>query len=202
MRKALIGAGLLAVSLTAAPAVANSADQMQHDAVGAAVSFADLKATVEALNAAHAATEKYRDVRVAEADGYRAIGPAVPGMGLHYFKPGIRGFDARHPPFLLYEPEEGGPKGLSLVGVAYMIGGPVGPDGQPAAAPFPPALAAWHKHYNICLFADNSVEMHGKETDCEQRGGRFISESPWMLHAWIWKDSPAGVFSQTNPNVR
>jgi hypothetical protein len=202
MRQALIGLGLLAVGPAVTPAAGHSHEEMGHSAVGAAVSFADLKTTVEALDAARAATERYRDVRAAEADGYRAIGPNVPGMGVHYLKPGARGFDVTRPPFLLYEQDEGAPQGLSLVGVAYMISAPVGPDGQPAAAPFPRALAAWHKHYDICLLANKRMEMHSDAADCERQGGRFIAETPWMVHAWIWKDSPAGVFSTTNPNVR
>jgi hypothetical protein len=23
----------------------------------------------------------------------------------------------------------------------------------------------------------------------------------WVLHAWVWKDNPAGVFNDTNPTV-
>ena len=202
MRQAFIGLGLLAIGSTVSPAAEHSHEEMGHGAVGAAVSFTDLKSTVEALDAARAATEKYQDVRAAEADGYRAIGTDVSGMGIHYFKPGMRGFDVTHPPFLLYEPDESAPKGLGLVGVAYLFSGPVGPDGQPVGAPFPRALAAWHKHYDICLVANQPVEMFSDAADCERQGGRFIAESPWMVHAWIWKDSPAGVFSMTNPDVR
>jgi hypothetical protein len=117
MRRVLIGLGLLAVGPAVALAAGNSHEVMGHGTAGAAVSFADLKTTVEALEAARAATDRYRDVRAAEADGYRAIGPSVPGMGLHYFKPGVRGFDAARPPFLLYEQDEAAPQGLSLVGV-------------------------------------------------------------------------------------
>ena len=31
------------------------------------------------------------------------------------------------------------------------------------------------------------------------RGGKFTAETQWMIHAWIWKDSPTGVFSPTHP---
>jgi hypothetical protein len=60
----------------------------------------------------------------------------------------------------------------------------------------------WHKHHDICLFADRSVRMNLQGSECQRQGGRFIAETDWMVHAWIWKDSPAGVFSPTNPEVR
>jgi hypothetical protein len=63
----LIGLGLLAVATGVTPAAGHGRDEMRHTAVGAAVSFAELKATVAALDAARAATEQYRDVRVAKA---------------------------------------------------------------------------------------------------------------------------------------
>jgi hypothetical protein len=37
--------------------------------------------------------------------------------------------------------------------------------------------------------------------ECIQQGGRVIAETDWMLHAWIWKDNPAGVFTPTNPEI-
>src|SRR5215469_568194 len=48
------------------------------------VTFAELQTTAAQLEKARQATEKYRNVQMAEADGYKAIGPDVPGMGIHY----------------------------------------------------------------------------------------------------------------------
>jgi hypothetical protein len=176
-----------------------------HGASGATVSFTDLEATVDALRQARAATEKYQDVGAAEADGYRLFGPYVRGQGFHYVNPrravASRGVDIERPPILLYAKDENGPRGLALVGVSYLFAAPTRSDGQPVDAPFPRALAVWHKHNDICLFADRNVSIDVSETDCQQRGGRFIGETDWMVHAWIWKDSPAGVFSSTNPDV-
>jgi hypothetical protein len=45
------------------------------------------------------------------------------------------------------------------------------------------------------------MRVNASGLDCQQQGGRFIAETDWMVHAWIWKDSPAGVFSPTNPDV-
>jgi len=177
------------------------------EAAGAAVSFAALEETVEQLRRARAATAKYRDVRAAEADGYRAMGPYVAGQGFHYVKR-QRGLaaavDIERPPILLYEKAPSAPDGLQLVGISWLLDAPAGPDGQPATNPFPPALAVWHKHENICLLPPDgaTVDLGLTGPQCRERDGRFLAQTPWMMHAWIWKDSPAGVFSPLNPDVQ
>jgi hypothetical protein len=174
-----------------------------HNSDAVAVSFTDLQSAVETLKKAQSATEKYQDVRVAEADGYRVFGPYVAGMGFHYVNTRLArvGFDAEHPPILLYEKDDDAASGLRLVGVSYTLPVHAGDDEQPVVAPFPRALAAWHKHANICLFANRSIRTKLNDVECIQEGGRFIAETDWMLHAWIWKDNPAGVFSPTNPEI-
>jgi len=174
----------------------------QHfHAAGAGVSYAELKNTVTLLERARQGTAKYQDVHVAEAEGYRARGPGFPGMGIHYvlnLEP--KGFDIEKPPILLYEKNLSG--GYSLVGVVYLWNAAAGPDGQPLDPPFPKSLARWHRHKNICELP-GLANPHGlTEQQCREQGGHFVAEAPWMLHAWIWKDSPAGVFSDQNPTVR
>jgi len=168
-----------------------------------AITFAELKHTAEQLDAARTATERYQDVRAAEAAGYRAVGPNVPGMGLHYVRQADhQKFSITEPPILLYERDPAGPSGLRLVGVSYLLVAPGDSDGQPASSPFPKALASWHKHNNVCVLPDNSASVDLTASQCIARGGRFTAETSWMVHAWIWKDSPAGVFSPTNPSVK
>lgn len=167
------------------------------------VSYSDLTKTAAMLEQARRATEKYRDVRVAEADGYNAIGPDVPGMGIHYIaSKGSPGFDMEHPPILLYEKNPSVAGGYQLVGVSYLFSAVEGADGQPQDPPFPKTLAQWHRHENLCVLADRSVRSHLNESECAAQGGHFTAESQWMVHAWIWKDSPTGVFAPTNPNVQ
>jgi hypothetical protein len=175
----------------------------EHGAPVPAISYAELQRTAELLAAARNATEKYQDVHVAEAAGYRAIGPDVPGMGLHYVRNGgHQEFSIADPPILLYERDSTRGTGLRLVGVSYLLVAPQDVDGQPANPPFPKALASWHKHNNICVLADNSATTSLTESQCTERGGRFTTETSWMVHAWIWKESPTGVFSPTNPLVK
>ena len=173
-----------------------------HDAA-VPISYSDLTKTAAMLEQARRATEKYQDVRVAEADGYQAIGPDVPGMGIHYIgSKGGASFDIEQPAILLYEKNPSVAGGYQLVGVSYLFSAVAGPDGQPQDPPFPKALAQWHRHENLCVLADRSVRAHLHESECAAQGGHFTAESEWMVHAWIWKDSPTGVFAPTNPSVQ
>jgi hypothetical protein len=219
--KRVITAGTLALGLTWGAAAAGQsrgqatgahADHSQqpqtvggahaHGPSGPALTYAELQQTTEQLAAARKATAKYQDVRAAEADGYRAVGPHVPGMGIHYVRQGAaRPFSIDEPPILLYEKDPTSAS-LRLVGVSYLVAAPSGADGQPATSPFPKALASWHRHNNVCVLPDNSASVELTEAQCTGRGGRFTAETSWMVHAWIWKDSPTGVFSPTNPLVR
>jgi hypothetical protein len=193
----IIASVILAVSSTAQQTTGH------HMGTSAPVTFAELENTAALLQSARRATEKYRDVLVAEADGYHAIGPDVPGMGIHYVGPHDgSNFDVAHPAILLYEKSAENKHGFSLVGVSYLFNAPEGSDGQPLNAPFPKSLANWHRHENLCVLADNSVKSNLSAEQCGAKGGRFTAETQWMVHAWIWKDSPAGVFSSTNPEVR
>jgi hypothetical protein len=174
-----------------------------HGGSVAPVTYAELQQTNDQLAAARKATAKYQDVRVAEAQGYRAIGPNVPGMGTHYVRHAERpSFSVTDPPILLYERDATAPNGMRLVGVSYLLVAPAGPDGQPIESPFPKTLASWHKHNNICVLPDNSATTDLTETQCRAKSGQFTNETSWMVHAWIWKDSPAGVFSPTNPLIK
>ena len=173
----------------------------EHGAPALAITYAELKDATQQLDVARQATAKYQDVRAAVADGYHAIGPNVPGMGIHYVRQGSpKTFSIGEPPILLYEHDPA--TGLRLVGVSYLLVAPSGADGQPATSPFPKALASWHKHNNVCVLPDSSASVQLTEAQCTGRGGRFSTETSWMVHAWIWKDSPAGVFSSTNPSVK
>jgi hypothetical protein len=176
---------------------------MHTHMAGAPVSYAELKNTVAQLERARQATAKYQDVHVAEADGYRAMGPDFPGAGVHFvLTMETTAFDVEKPPILLYEKDPAAPSGYSLVGVTYLLNAPAGPDGQPLNSPFPKSLASWHRHGNLCLFPDVTNPHGFTESQCREKGGQFIAETQWMLHAWIWRDSPLGVFSPENPSVK
>jgi hypothetical protein len=186
-------------------AQASSGTMMPHrsHANGAALTYAELKNTADELERARQATAKYQDVHVAEADGYQMVGGDMPGMGIHYvltLEP--NSFDIEKPPILLYVKNSTQPGEYSLAGVGYFWNAPEGPDGQPLNSPFPKSLAVWHRHENICVLA-HLENPHGlSESQCREQGGHFIAKTQWLVHAWIWKDNPTGVFSPENPALR
>ena len=170
---------------------------------GSSISYTELKNTATQLERARQATAKYEDVRLAEADGYHAMGPDVPGMGVHFVQTlEAKEFDIEKPPILLYQKNQAAPGGYSLVGVTYLWNGAEGPDGQPVDPPFPKSLARWHRHSNICVLPGLSNPHELNQSQCREKGGQFFAQAPWMVHAWIWKDNPAGVFSSENPALR
>src|SRR5262249_39557893 len=59
----------------------------EHGDSGVPVTYAELTRTATLLEQAREATAKYQEVHAAEGDGYKAIGPDVPGMGIHYVGP-------------------------------------------------------------------------------------------------------------------
>jgi hypothetical protein len=170
---------------------------------GAALTYAELKGTADELERARQATAKYQDVHAAEADGYQMVGGDMPGMGIHYvltMEP--NGFDIEKPPILLYVKNSAQLGEYSLAGVGYFWNAPEGPDGQPLNSPFPKSLAVWHRHENICVLP-HLENPHGlSESQCREQGGHFIAKTQWLVHAWIWKDNPTGVFSPENPALR
>jgi hypothetical protein len=175
----------------------------QSHSAAASITYAELKNTVTQLERARQATAKYQNVHVAETDGYHQIGPDFPGIGVHFVQTlEAKGFDIEKPPILIYQKNPDAPGGYSLVGVVYLWNAAAGPDGQPLNPPFPKSLARWHRHTNLCM-APGLANPHGlTESQCREQGGQFVAEAPWMVHAWIWKDSPAGVFSDQNPALR
>ena len=164
------------------------------------VSFAELKTTLGQLERIKESTAKYRDVKVALADGYVELGVEVKGMGVHFVKemePAT--LDLDHPPMLVYEKDASAPEGFNLVGAMYILKGEPGPDGQPVGNPFPKSLAVWHRHAHVCMFSKLEHTTLLSDAECKQRGGHL--NTLWMVHTWVWKDSPRGVFSPKNPLV-
>jgi hypothetical protein len=70
--------------------------------------------------------------------------------------------------------------------------GPVPPEG------FAGALDSWHYHTNLC-FVGTSVFGNATAESCAARGGRFRPQTGWMLHVWLYLESPDGLFSAENP---
>jgi hypothetical protein len=105
--------------------------------------------------------------------------PTAGAMGYHYFHPDLMddlAVDPLEPEVLVYAPGENGK--LRLVAVEYVVRGP---DSNPPGVE--PSLIP-------TVFG---MEMH------------ILAPPPgpafYILHAWIWKPNPAGIFADWNPDV-
>jgi hypothetical protein len=156
------------------------------------------------LVAARAVAMRYPTVADAEAAGYFLAGGFAPGSGAHYVGGGFGGasLDIDSPGSLIYEGIEPDSK---IVGLMYLGGGEDAPEG------FVGPNDHWHRHSNVCIsFSGGKIEVpFPADSDvtkkmCDQAGGNLMKITTWMVHAWVvpgW-ESPLGVFSHDNPNIR
>ena len=164
------------------------------------ISREELGELVRQLDTVREATEKYRDVEVARAEGYFQLGGDVPNMGAHFTSPervldGV--FDPSEPEILLYSQDATGD--WELVGTAFILLVPQ--IGQDHPEGFPGPLDNWHVHYNLCRFPRGTFKS-ATAVDCKAQGGSWIESLGWMMHAYVWVDNPLGVFQMWNPNIR
>lgn len=187
-----------------AAAAAAPADVSRHDqGMEVNVSWEQLREFDQMLSQAKAATEKYRDVRVARADGYIQVTQVVPGLGAHFVQPALLAsgtFDIEHPAMLLYDRTPG--QELELVGVGWYA--PKKPGDETPPYPYFGPLGTWHYHTNLCFSArdDSPTVSISTSEGCRAAGGAFVRETGWMMHAWIFRTSPEGVLSHQNSSIR
>ena len=180
------GEGLLA-SDSPAPAHAH--------AQGAQLSGAPQDLLDQRLAQIRAATLKYREVSVAESEGFRLVVRELPEMGAHFVKVSntpATTFEPTQPNMLLYERSSGG---WELLAVGYILSN----DSFPRPPEYFPN-AQWHFHQSLCIFASGSVAIMPRE-ECQSKQGFWVSDTGWMLHVWLYRDNPSGVFSELNPVV-
>ena len=152
-----------------------------------------------------AAIARYRDVTVAEKDGYVLFAPKVKTQRVFHFTKkwnAVRnsiGFDAARPTSLLYKKNEAGD--FVLVGAMYTASKGTSEDELNARVPL--SIAPWHQHVNICVpklrdrqrwaekkdgqmvFGPNG--LISTEAECDQVGGRFHPKIfGWMVHANVY----------------
>jgi hypothetical protein len=140
-------------------------------------------AQLQLLATIRQATAQYHRVDAAIADGYVQGSPceAMPGQGIgvHYRKSSLFNaiVDPSQPELLVYEPDTHG--GLDLVAVAFVV---------PAAAWDP-------THSSPPLLGDQVFE--------DKRVPDWSSPPfpTYVLHVWVWKHNPNGMYATTNPLV-
>ena len=132
------------------------------------------------------ATERFRDVRVAEAEGYTLQFGCVSGsdlgaMGMHFVNGSLVGdgeVDVMHPEILLYEPLANGR--LRLTGADYLV-----------------LKADWDAKPEHT----GPPELMGQLFHLFDSPNRFGLPAFYSLHVWAWKENPNGTFVNWNPNV-
>jgi hypothetical protein len=167
--------------------------------------------TEPTLEQVRAVTERFKDVKVALAEGYirdpsdtcdsaEMMGrPAELGaMGIHFFRPDMLGIsgppnprvdgngthtDFNKPAILIYEPQADG--SLQLVAVENLV-----------------FQKSWHAAGN-----QKPPSFHGVEWDTMQDNPATRIDEAHMFephydrHVWLYRENPRGIFAQFNPNV-
>jgi hypothetical protein len=129
-------------------------------------------------------TERFKDVSVAQAEGYALQFGCVSGdeggaMGLHYVNGALVGagvLDATRPQIVIYEPTADG--SLQLIGADYLL-----------------FADAWDKTHS------GPPELMGQLFHLFPSPNRFGLPAFYTLHVWAWKDNPNGAFVNWHPNV-
>jgi hypothetical protein len=144
------------------------------------------EATMDAsqLASLRGATARFHRVEAALAEGYVPFGgcfssPTGEGaMGYHYVHNALvedPAIDPLRPELLVYEAGPGGQ--MRLVAVEWIT-----------------FVAAWHQAGHIERPSLFGQEFHVNPT--------LLDEPFYLLHAWIWKHNPSGMFKDWNPTVR
>jgi len=151
---------------------------------------------------ARSATAEYHSLTVAKKAGYSILAdtagitciaePGMGAMGVHYVKSDLvkdPAIDSAHPEALVYAPDRHGK--LQLAALEYVV---IKADWD-ASHPQPPGLG-----YGV---QDTLAPpwLFGHEFNFTDAPNRYGLPPFYSLHAWVWKDNPAGTFAMWNPNV-
>ncbi len=201
---------LLAAAATASPLAAQSAPSLAARPSGAAARPVVAPAEPD-LVAVRRATERFRDVKVALAEGYvrdpgnfcdtaEMMGrPAELGaMGIHFFRPDLLGItgppsprvngtgthtDFTKPSVLIYEPQKGG--ALELVAVENLV-----------------FIKAWEAAGNTAPPSFQGVPWDRMADDPATKiDEAHMFEPHYDRHVWLYRENPNGMFAQYNPKV-
>lgn len=164
----------------------------------------------EIVRTARAALDRYQDVTIAEADGFRKFLPGVKQKMYHYTS--LRnafdasfGFDAGRPTSLLYEPDAKGQ--MKLIGAMYTAPGRLREEQLDARVPL--SIAQWHQHVNMCvppaaqhdeMFRPRArFGLNGSITtaaECAAAGGTFRPRVfGWMVHLYPYEKTTDAMWS-------
>jgi hypothetical protein len=148
-------------------------------------------AAVKLLEDTRTGIERYTDVQVALADGYRPSELAG-GATNHYNNPAYekdgRVVDTNHPEALVYANT---PRGPLLLGAMYMLPR----NSQPPD--IGGSLTEWHTHTNVCFLLPFGIDgLQSPYGTCSV--GALNAPLPPMLHVWTVAN-PGGPFGDLTP---
>ena len=151
-------------------------------ALGAAPPFDSAAPLIDKVRAA---TERYKELSVALAEGFVQGTPCVSGpdtgaMGVHFVLPArIAGgvLRADQPEALIYEPLPGG--AMRLVGVEFIVLASVWQSKNPAGTP----------------------ALEGDLLNFVDAPNRYGLPAFYELHVWAWEHNPKGSFADWNTRV-
>ncbi|HTS87751.1 MAG TPA: hypothetical protein VMG41_04600 [Gemmatimonadales bacterium] len=162
------------------------------------------------VRVARAALARYRDVRVAEQDGYRRFAPSIKQQRVYHYTSMANAlkarwtFDATAPTSLLYRPMPDG--SVRLIGAMYTAPARMSPEELNQRLPL--SIAQWHQHTNLCFprgtgkltaaggsalaDPDRRFGFRGTITTkaaCDAAGGEFHARVfGWMAHVNMFAD--------------
>ena len=130
-------------------------------------------------------TERFKDVAVADAEGYKLQFGCVSGgdsgaMGMHFVNGPLvmdGQLDATKPEIVIYEPLPSG--GLRLIGADYLVLADAWDAAHPGAPP----------------------QLMGQLFHLFEAPNRFGLPRFYTLHVWAWKANPTGPFVNWHSNV-
>ncbi|HUQ80269.1 MAG TPA: hypothetical protein VM076_04000 [Gemmatimonadaceae bacterium] len=159
---------------------------------------------------ARSSLARYKDVRVAEREGYKIFAPNVPQDVYHYTNIGIAfrehfKMDVARPSSLLYR--KGMDGSMRLVGAMYTAPREASPEELNERVPL--GIARWHMHTNMCVprlaQKERWREIEGGKMvfgpaspiatreACDEVDGRFLPVVfNWMVHANVFESDVWG----------
>jgi len=165
------------------------------DSIRAAAIVAELRVAID----------KYRNVKAAEADGFKMFAPQIENQRVYHFTKGLWAienqfrFNPAKPTSLLYRRDRQG--NFVLIGAMYTA--PKRYSVAELDERVPTSIAQWHKHVNWCIprLASRSRWTEVKNgrpvfgplgvstrEECDLAGGRFHEEVlGWMVHANVFE---------------
>lgn len=151
---------------------------------------------------------KYKDYRVALADGYQIFLPRVPQQQYHFtnYKNAFAAafvFNPAHPTSLLYKKTA---TGYELEGAMFTA--PKNATEQQLNERVPLSVARWHEHVNFCMPPKGAAVQQvnwkefglagsiSTEDACAKADGRWVKQIfGWMVHVYPFETDPDKIWA-------